>query len=54
MGTKAIEAWRASIAGDKSIVVATNVKAIDPVVDRVVRQLWKKIGVKKLGSGLDL
>ena len=39
MSSKAIEAWIESIAGDKSIFVATNVKAIDPVVDRMVRHL---------------
>jgi hypothetical protein len=39
MSTKKIEAWKANIAGDKSIFVATNVKAIHPVVDQMVRNL---------------
>jgi len=39
MNTKEIEAWKVDLAGEKSIFVATNVKAIHPVVDRMVRHL---------------
>ncbi len=39
MSAKSIEAWKLGIAGDKNIYVAQNVKAIHPVVDRMVRHL---------------
>ena len=39
MSTKKIEAWKANIAKGKNIYVANNVRAIHPVVDRLVRHL---------------
>ena len=39
MSTKKIEAWKANIGKGKNIFVANNVRAIHPVVDRMVRHL---------------
>ena len=39
MSTKKIEAWKVSIAGDKNIFVAHNVRTIHTVVDQMVRNL---------------
>ena len=39
MGTKEIEAWIANVAKGKNVFVAHNVKAIHPVVDKMVRHL---------------
>jgi hypothetical protein len=39
MNSKKIEAWKIQIAKDKSIFVASNVKSIHPVVDRIVTNL---------------
>ena len=41
MSSKKIEAWKIQIAKDKSIFVASNVKIIHPVVDRIVTNLCK-------------
>jgi len=41
MSNKKIEAWRVQFANGKSIFVATNVKSIHPVVDRIVTKLCK-------------
>lgn len=39
MVTKEIEAWKAHVAREKNIFVATNVRSIHPVVDQMVRNL---------------
>jgi len=36
MSNKKIEAWKLQVANEKTIFVATNVKIIHPVVDRIV------------------
>ena len=41
MGNKKIEAWKVQVAKEKTIFVATNVKSIHPVVDRIVTNLCK-------------
>jgi hypothetical protein len=41
MSNKEIEAWKLQVAKDKSIFVASNVKSIHPVVDRIVTNLCK-------------
>ena len=41
MSNKKIEAWKIQVAKDKSIFVASNVKSIHPVVDRIVTNLCK-------------
>ena len=41
MGNIEIEFWKASIEGTKRVYVQRNVKAIHPVVDKIVRQLSK-------------
>ena len=41
MSSKKIEAWKIQVAKDKSIFVASNVKSIHPVVDRIVTNLCK-------------
>ena len=41
MSSKKIEAWKIQFAKDKSIFVASNVKNIHPVVDRIVTNLCK-------------
>ena len=41
MNSKKIEAWKIQVAKDKSIFVASNVKSIHPVVDRIVTNLCK-------------
>jgi hypothetical protein len=39
MVTEGIEAWKAHVAREKNIFVATNVRSIQPVVDQMVRNL---------------
>ena len=39
MNSKKIEAWKIQVAKDKSIFVASNVKSIHPVVDRIATNL---------------
>ena len=41
MVNKEIESWKADIAKGKQIFVANKVKVIDPVVDRIVKNLLK-------------
>ena len=41
MSNKKIEAWKVQVAKGKTIFVATNVKSIHPVVDRIVTNLCK-------------
>jgi hypothetical protein len=41
MSNKKIEAWKVQVAKGKSIFVASNVKSIHPVVDRIVTNLCK-------------
>jgi hypothetical protein len=41
MSNKKIEAWKVQVAKEKNIFVATNVKSIHPVVDRIVTNLCK-------------
>jgi hypothetical protein len=41
MSSKKIEAWKIQVAKNKSIFVASNVKSVDPVVDRIVTNLYK-------------
>jgi len=39
MSTKEIEAWKADIAKEKNVFVASNAKSIHPAVDQMVRNL---------------
>ena len=41
MSAKGIESWKADIAKGKQIFVANNVKAIDPIFNRIVKNLLK-------------
>ena len=41
MSNKKIEAWKVYVAKEKSIFVASNVKSIHPVIDRIVTNLCK-------------
>jgi hypothetical protein len=41
MSNKKIEAWKVQVAKGKSLFVASNVKSIHPVVDRIVTNLCK-------------
>jgi hypothetical protein len=41
MSNKKIETWKAQVANEKTIFVASNVKSIHPVVDRIVTNLCK-------------
>jgi len=41
MSNKKIEAWKVQVCKGKTIFVATNVKNIHPVVDRIVTNLCK-------------
>ena len=41
MSNKKIEAWKLQVANGKTIFVASNVKSIHPVVDRIVTNLCK-------------
>jgi hypothetical protein len=41
MSNKKIEAWKVQVGKGKTIFVATNVKSIHPVVDRIVTNLCK-------------
>jgi len=41
MNNKKMEAWKIQVANEKTIFVASNVKSIHPVVDRIVTNLCK-------------
>ena len=41
MSNKTIEAWKVQVAKGKTIFVASNMKIIHPVVDRIVTNLCK-------------
>jgi hypothetical protein len=41
MSSKKIEAWKIQVANEKTIFVASNIKSIHPVVDRIVTNLCK-------------
>ena len=41
MNNKKMEAWKIQVANEKTIFVASNVKSIHPVVDRIVTSLCK-------------
>lgn len=41
MVNREIESWKADIAKGKQIFVASNVKVIEPIVDRIVKNLLK-------------